>query len=177
MIKNTQINSKGFTLVETMVAISILMLAILGPLSIASSGLRNSIYARDQITAYYLAQEGIEYTRYVRDNNYLKNSSDWMEDLEFCESANGCSLDTLDFMEDYGNYLPATYSATPLKIDSDGRYTYNSGTATRYYRKIVVTPELNDERFDVSTTVTWTQGSIGTKSITLKETIYNLYAN
>lgn len=62
---------KGFTLIETLVAISILLLSIIGPMEIAARGLFSAYYARDEITAYYLAQEGVEYVRNLRDTKYL----------------------------------------------------------------------------------------------------------
>ncbi len=75
-------HKKGFTIIETLVAISILAIALTGPLSIISQALRNSFYARDQVTAFYLAQEAIEYLRNQRDNNALKDppeaADDWL---------------------------------------------------------------------------------------------------
>ncbi len=61
----------GFTLVETLVAITILLLAIGGPMFAVSQSLKSSYYARDQITAFYLAQDAIEYIRNLRDENAL----------------------------------------------------------------------------------------------------------
>jgi Tfp pilus assembly protein PilV len=54
-------NNSGFTIVETLVAITILMIAIAGPLTIAQKGLTASTYARDQMIASFLAQDGLEY--------------------------------------------------------------------------------------------------------------------
>ncbi len=61
----------GFTLIETMAAIALLMLAILPPMELASQSLTAAYYSRDQITASYLAQEGIEIVRAVRDGNII----------------------------------------------------------------------------------------------------------
>src|SRR4051812_29896076 len=74
---------KGFTLVEAMVAISILSLAVTGPLVIAQKGIGSAIYARDQVTASYLAQEGVEYVRNVRDTNRIAGSP-WLTGLSAC---------------------------------------------------------------------------------------------
>jgi len=62
---------RGFTLIETMVAVSILSLAVAGPLVTASRAIVAAQTARDQLTASYLAQEGIEYVRALRDEAFL----------------------------------------------------------------------------------------------------------
>ncbi len=54
-------------MVETLVAIAILMIAISGPLVVATRGLRSALYAKDQSTATFLAQEGMELLRNAKD--------------------------------------------------------------------------------------------------------------
>src|SRR5580704_9830149 len=71
-IKNKE-NKSGFTLVELLVAMSILSLAILATFGAVSNNLRASNFAQDQVTAYYLADEGIEYIHNLRDENGIKN--------------------------------------------------------------------------------------------------------
>lgn len=61
----------GFTLIETMVAVSILAIAVAGPLVTASRAMVAAQTARDQLIASHLAQEGVEYVRALRDNAYL----------------------------------------------------------------------------------------------------------
>ncbi|MFA6969109.1 MAG: type II secretion system protein [Candidatus Paceibacterota bacterium] len=69
-IFNSQ-KKRGFTLIETMIAITILTLAIAGPIFTASRAIIAAQIARDQLIATYLAQEGIEYVRAMRDDEFL----------------------------------------------------------------------------------------------------------
>lgn len=73
--------NKGFTILETLVAITIILIAITGPLDIIAHSLKASYYSRDEVTAFYLAQEAIEYARNLRDNNALDPNTkvdDWL---------------------------------------------------------------------------------------------------
>lgn len=78
-------NQSGLTIVESLVAISILVVAVLGPLVIVSQALRTSFFARDQLTTYYLAQEAIEHIRNLRDRNSLiqDNAFNWLKEITF----------------------------------------------------------------------------------------------
>src|ERR1035437_529341 len=82
MIKNIHKNQHGFSLIETLIAVSILMIAIAGPLSLVQAGLFSSIHQRNQVTATYLAQEALEYIKNIRDTNsytqYTANLVDWL---------------------------------------------------------------------------------------------------
>lgn len=62
---------RGMTLVETLVAISILAMAIVAPMSLTMQSLSAAYYSRDQVIASNLAQEAIEGIRSVRDRNIL----------------------------------------------------------------------------------------------------------
>ena len=59
---------------ETLVAISIFSVSILGLMSILASGISNTNYVKQKVMASYLAQEGIEYIRNMRDNAVLYTS-------------------------------------------------------------------------------------------------------
>lgn len=82
----------GFSLVETLVAIFILSVSVVAPLTLAQKGLNSSIYGRDQVTAFYLSQEAIEYVRNVRDSNGLAGM-DWLSGLSNCLNRE-CGIDT-----------------------------------------------------------------------------------
>ena len=67
----------GFTLVETLVAISIFSVSILGIMSVLASGISHANYAKQKMIALYLAQEGIEYVRNIRDSKVLFEKDGW----------------------------------------------------------------------------------------------------
>jgi len=68
------LHARAFTLVETLVAISLLTIAIVAPMALTTQSLSSAHYAKDQMTASHLAQEAIETIRHVRDGNILKIS-------------------------------------------------------------------------------------------------------
>ena len=155
----------GFTLIETLVAITILLLAIGGPLSIASRGIFASNIARDQITAFYLAQEGVEYIRNVRDENNL-HASPWLSGLSNCTSPNVCSIDAKN------KTIGACSGQCPvLLLDNDHFYNFVSGTPTSFHRSIQLT-QLNDHEIAISVTIAWQTGAIP-RSFTVRENILN----
>lgn len=68
-IKNN--TKSGFTLVETLVALSIFSLAIVALMVILGAGLKDTNYAKSKIVAGFLAEEGIELMRNLRDTHVL----------------------------------------------------------------------------------------------------------
>ena len=88
MTKKFTAKEKGFTLVETLVALSIFTLSILGMIVILAGGTSNVGYAKGKIVSTYLSQEGIELVRNFRDEQYL-NSQGW---AAFQQAAAGCAV-------------------------------------------------------------------------------------
>ena len=99
------LQTKGYTLVEVLVAISILLLAIVGPMTIAAKGLQSAYYARQQATALFLAQEAIEVVVASRNDALIEAIKagtaldtawrDWVVSPVFalCRNASGCNFD------------------------------------------------------------------------------------
>jgi type II secretory pathway pseudopilin PulG len=184
----------GFTLVETLVAVSIFSVALIGMMAVIASSMAHTSYAKRKITAAYLAQEGIEYIKNMRDTYVLdENLKGWgtpsleesfMQRVFGCEmnnnnnNKNGCGIDISKSMNQ-GNFLFKCNNASD-KCDlyvSDGKYrTYPSGTAavgtdSGFIRRIWREP-VNDNEIKIFSSVEWKQGS-GNYSITFSENLFN----
>ena len=82
---------KGFTIIETLVAITILMIAIAGPLTIAQKGFIASIYARDQVTASFLAQDMMEAIKNEQRNLWSATPSSCKTDIKEIKFTKHCT--------------------------------------------------------------------------------------
>ena len=76
MIDKSNTDQAGFTLIETFVAIVVLMITVLGPMMLLSRALLDARYIKDEIVATYLAQEGVELMIYQRNNGLTASSLD-----------------------------------------------------------------------------------------------------
>lgn len=71
---------RGFTLLETILAITILTMAITAAFELTRSSLAMGRLTLDQIVATHLAEEGLEIVRNMRDSNWLQNRP-WQKGL------------------------------------------------------------------------------------------------
>ena len=74
------IKTKAFTLIEALVAVSILMIAIASPMTLAQKGLSTATLSKDQMIASFLAQDAIEAVKNIRDQVAIRgNDTDWLD--------------------------------------------------------------------------------------------------
>ena len=90
--------TKGITLIECIVAVTILAVALTGPMTLASQSLHASRDARDELVATHLAEEAIEVVHSVRDNNSADNLINdpniWRTSIvDNCRKKDGCIID------------------------------------------------------------------------------------
>lgn len=133
---------RGFTLIETLVAITVIMTAIAGPLYAMQQTLKMSQSASDQLIASSLAQEGVEFVRAIRDNNYLYNigtgsSRSWLYGLDGTSSSVNC-ITANCVVDPTQNTVSRTVN--PLYLSATGLYNQaNSGSSTPFTRTVRIT--------------------------------------
>ena len=169
--------NKGFTLIETVGAISILLIGIVGTYTMVRQSLSASIFSRSHFIASYLGQEGMAIVRNIRDTNWLNNRS------------YDTGLDDGDYEADYRNTSlgdqlacspDCTYSDPSLsflKLDN-GFYDYNSGTSTIFKRKISIDHVYdadNNPCLRVTITVYWKNRGAKIHQISVQEYLYDWY--
>jgi prepilin-type N-terminal cleavage/methylation domain-containing protein len=171
---------RGFTLIETLVAISLLSIAIVAPMSLTSQSLSAAYYARDQITAFNLAQEGLEAVRAIRDGQILEISrsadassidlfgpipvnqdfiidsrtSDPAQAMHVCPSTGCQPLQTDGLL--YG-YDPDTVTWTPTNFTRTLRATYVGGS---------------EDEIRLSITVSWPANSGQVRTFSIYDNLY-----
>jgi prepilin-type N-terminal cleavage/methylation domain-containing protein len=136
---------QGFTLIETMVALSILSFTLLGMVSLIIINITNAKHIEKNLIAGNLAQEGLEVVRAMRDNDWLSGGDfgDFLSgDGEYRVQWDDMALRPLDDNPD-------------LDFDSDsGMYNYGSGDATIFKRKVFV-KRISDAEISILVTVEW----------------------
>lgn len=161
---------RAFTLIETLVATSVLLISLAGPLSIAAQALQSAYYARDQITAFYLAQEAVEYVRAVRDQNYLAEPAlPWLTGLEACID-DECAVDFQNFSNQ-----TCSNSACPFLLlgQTNGLFNLSSGNPTIYRRTLTInTVAGSPDEVTVRVMVEW-QSSRRDRSFEIAEQLFD----
>lgn len=169
--------SSGFTLIETLVAISFLSIAIVAPMSLVSQSLSTAYYARDQVAAFNLAQEGLEAVRAIRDGNILENAlfNSNVDILTGIPIAQEFIIDARD------NEIWTECTDARLKTDGS-LYAYGSDPCTAseaewvptVFRRVVEASYAGagPDEIRVSVTVTWTTATAQTRSFTIYENMF-----
>jgi len=148
----------GFTLLETLVAIFVITVGLMGVMTVLQMTMFLTSISSSRLTAVYLAQEGIEIVRNIRDTNWLQardpmKNSPWDDGLV-------CAAPPCDWQADYttitftnttdfekctdSGYNCYAYNEALLKSDG-GFFNYTSVTETKFKRKITITAPATPE--------------------------------
>jgi len=169
---------KGFTIIEAIVSIAIFVTAVTATMLAAQKAISNSIFAKQQVQAFFLANEVVEYLRNARDTNIITGSH-WLHGFaelssDACAAGKTCRIDTQSTTNQFVTCSGGSGSCPNLSQNSSTKligYT-GSGTwvATPFRREIQIS-NVSANEILVSVEVTWTKGLLS-KTFTLKESIF-----
>lgn len=132
----TKKENNGYTLLEVLIAISIIIAGIFAVMTLVVRGLTVTNASLDYLVAGNLAREGIEMVRNRRDSNWYqnKNFDDGLTDITYYTAV-------IDYNDSAFTFVPDALDSTVCQLKRQGGvYTRDTGLATNYYRLIY----LND---------------------------------
>lgn len=173
--------NRGFSLLESMVAITILLVAVVGPLSAIGDSLSQIYIARDQMVAINLAQEGIEAVRQIRDSDMIRGwneggtrTTSWNTTLGSVNKFYTVDVTAEPSLKDCSTC--STNSSIPfLKQDSEGKYGGTTGTDSKFRRVVRVEPITDSpDELKVTSTVFWETSGGPEKRIDVTESLFGI---
>ncbi len=193
--KENRLNIKkyGFTLVESLVAISILSMSIAATFTAVQNSLQNSSIAKDQTTAFYLAQEAVEFIKNKRDENALISLNEsptvtrWLTGIsdvpnDDCWFGVGvgaigrktCIVDvTAALPADTIQACSGDFGTCPFLLKGpNDLFGHQSGTPTIFRREIQLRNVVDGREVEIKVRMSWTS-RWGTKSFEITENIFN----
>ena len=176
-MKQTILTKKGFTIVEMLIAVFIFTVAISALTFMAGRGIRSARESQNRIVAEYLAIEGIEVVRNVRDSAFVTGltGSNWeavfgnqivgpggcftsfVNPFFSTDEESSCSF---EYSSATGQPVLGTCSTCRLFLEpSTQTYTYESGISTPFTRRIFL-EEITSNELRVRVIVSWADESI-----------------
>jgi len=168
MFLNSQ---KAFTMIEMIAAIFVVNLGIMAVFSLLIQSTTFINNTASNLTATYLAQEGIEIVRNIRDSNFLKmnqgEEASWNDNLSV-----GADYYNFDYrsqsIPDNVNCSGQIY----LQI-SNGYYACSPNPAVKFQRKIRIN-QISGDKMEVLVEVLWTERGKN-HNVSVQETLYRWY--
>lgn len=191
---HTTATASGFTLVETLVAISVLLIVIVGPMTVATNSARSTSFSSEQVQAFFLAQEGLELAQKARDDllldsaDYTAGWSAFTDDSSSGELADchtgscGLQLDSADEVTVI-NCPSGSANACRVYFDPNGgrnRFSHDDSSVdaepTPFIREI--TFNHTGDEVEVISTVRWRTGpQAAEQTVVLDTYLFNIYGN
>jgi prepilin-type N-terminal cleavage/methylation domain-containing protein len=195
----------GFSLVETLVAITILLIVITGPLAISSSAAKSSSFSSEQVTAFFLAQEGVELVEKARDDLLVPyysgaNPDPWADFINTTGSGlyQLCKPDLNATPKRFGCDLTINNGSTGtlqvaacleggsnclLYIDKANstirsRYTHTSSATTvnTPFTRTITLEQITPDEVKVVSKVTWRTGALkAQQEVFVESRLFNIY--
>lgn len=137
-------------MVEVMGAILVIGIGVAASYYIVQQIISYTFASSSRLTAAYLAEEGVEIVRNIRDTNWVSNNV-W-----------NAGLGSGTYQADYNNYSLSGYAGSYAK--------YSTGTNSKFQRRISLANQI-DGSIKVTVDVMWQElGSV--KTLTVQSYLY-----
>lgn len=155
---------RGFTLLEVLIAVSVLTIGAIGMFAVVAQNIAFSSVVSNRLVAAYLAQEGVEIVRNIRDTNFLQIrrgvGTNWRAGLDGCSG--GCEAD-------YDDTVLAPAASLRFLRKSGVLYSYDVGNDMIFKRKITITPDGLTTKMLVEVEVSWQERGASYKVLAATE--------
>lgn len=175
-ILSSKLSKKGFTLVEALIAMSVLIIGIFSGFVLVTRALYNAAVIQDRLTASFLAQEGVELVRQIRDTNFIKilNNEDanWRDGLE-----DGSYIVEAKIREGESiSLVPIEEGAEVPNLLYDDNidqkiFNYSSGERTVFNREIKIST-ITDNQIMVEVIMKWRTRNVDF-DLTVEDRLFN----
>lgn len=186
----------GFSLVETFVAITILLIVIVGPMTIITSTSNGTSFANEQVIAFFLAQEGAELAQKARDDYVLDyfdgGSGDWSAFADTSGDFAACFDDGCGLQNINGNANGLVHDGSNPVVDCDtesdcdlyfntsdvrSRYTHDPvGAENTSFRRIITFDDSESDQIRVISEVSWfPPGTRNPHVVSVETVLFNIY--
>lgn len=175
MLKCLDVKMKGgFTLLEVIIAVFLITVGITGAFFVINKTISLMAVHPSKLVAAYLAQEGMEIVRNIRDTNWVEAAiGGWDEDLP--EGSWEADYRTQALIVAYGAHF--------LKIDGNGFYHYNffnGPEETKFQRRITISDKVDltdppdgiSDKMTVKVEIFWTEKG-KSESVAVEENLYD----
>lgn len=169
--------ARGFTLIETLVAISILVVAVIVPLRVISQSVKSAQFTREKTVATYLAQEGLELVAEMREERLNNLDTAWTLFSELEGYGSGFDIEPTT-----GALVACNSTAgNPCKLYFDSThgsgayYTHTAVYPASVFVRTVHVRSRTGGAAQVESVVTWSSAYGVTASTTKTVWFYNKY--
>lgn len=160
-------NLSGQTLVEALVALSVLSVSMLGVFVLLNNSIGLNRVISNRYVATYLASEGIELIKNKLDENSVQDPSH-----SSIPWNNGMS--SASYEVDYQGNLQSVFgSLRYLTLSSDNLYGYGFGVATPFKRQVDLQFDSGGNRVKVDATVSWQERGGAYDQVQIEDYLYN----
>ena len=175
----------GFTFIESLVAISFVMVGVAVAVTMIRVDLLVSSVTKNAVVARFLAQEAVEYVRNVRDSHIVdfdKTSDptiEWLGTLESCSGGTSCYIDTTDPLSVVVISCGAGGCPVLNYNETLGCYGYDSGVLwkeTPFVREIEITDPNGgslDSEAVVTVRVKWNERGVSDREVMYQQSLFN----